>query len=91
MTHPTKTEVTKGHCLCGDIQFEYQGTPIEAMHCHCESCRRHTSSPVSTFVIVNKDSFRYTKGKPVAYASSPGVGRTHCGLCGSQIAYANKD
>ena len=50
-----------------------------------------SSSPVSTFVILGKDSFRYTRGKPVAYASSPGIERTHCGRCGSPIAYENKD
>jgi hypothetical protein len=80
----------KGHCLCGDIQFEARGKPIETMHCHCESCRRHTSSPFSTFVVVNKEGFKYTRGEPVAYASSPGVERTHCGRCGSPIAYENK-
>jgi hypothetical protein len=84
-------EVTKGRCLCGDIRFEYRGAPIETVHCHCESCRRHTSTPVSTFIVVDKGSFRYTQGTPVAYASSPGVERTHCGRCGSPIAYENKD
>jgi hypothetical protein len=91
MTASATTEVTAGRCLCGDIRFEYRGRPIETMHCHCESCRRHTSSPISTFVILDKGRFRYTKGAPVAYASSPGVERTHCGRCGSPIAYENKD
>ena len=86
-----KTEVTTGRCLCRDIQYEYRGEPIGAQHCHCESCRRHTSSAVSTFIIVDKDSFRYTRGSPVAYASSPGVERTHCGRCGSPIAYENSE
>lgn len=85
------TQTITGRCLCGDIRFEYRGEPVETMHCHCESCRRHTSSPVTTFVILGKDSFRYTRGKPVAYASSPGIERTHCGRCGSPIAYENKD
>jgi hypothetical protein len=91
MTCSVKTEATKGRCLCGDVRFEYSGAPIEALHCHCESCRRHTSSPFSTFVVVNKASFRYSQGTPVAYASSPGVERTHCGRCGSPIAYENSD
>jgi hypothetical protein len=91
MTKSLMTEATRGHCLCGDIRFEYRETSIETLHCHCESCRRHTSSPFSTFVVVNKATFRYTRGMPVAYASSPGVERTHCGRCGSPIAYENKD
>ena len=43
------TPVT-GRCLCGDIRYEYRGAPLKILHCHCESCRRHTSSPVATFV-----------------------------------------
>ena len=76
-----------GRCLCGDVQFEYWGAPLKVLHCHCESCRRHTSCPITTFVCVDKRSFRYTKAAPAAYASSPGVTRTHCGHCGSPIAY----
>jgi hypothetical protein len=78
-----------GRCLCGDIRYEYSGTPSKILHCHCESCRRHASSPITTFVCVAGENFRYTSGTPVAYASSPGVTRTHCGRCGSPISYAS--
>ena len=76
-----------GRCLCGDIQYEYWGAPIKILHCHCESCRRHTASPVATFVCVAKDASRITKGDPVVYNSSPGVRRKFCGRCGSPISY----
>ena len=32
--------VTKGHCQCRDIEYEFTGEPKWVMHCHCESCRR---------------------------------------------------
>jgi len=80
-------EVTKGRCLCGDVRFEYRGPPIKVMHCHCESCRRHSSSPIQTWVVLDKNSFRFTQGTPVAYMSSPDVERTHCGRCGSPLTY----
>jgi len=73
---------TTGRCMCGDIRFEYHGEPIETAHCHCESCRRHTSSPFATFVVIERQGFRYTRGAPVAYASSPGVERP----CGAPTA-----
>jgi len=82
-TEPT----VSGRCLCGDIRYEYRGEPTIVLHCHCDSCRRHTSAPIATFVCVAKDRFRCTKGTPAVYASSPGVRRTHCGRCGSPIAY----
>jgi len=76
-----------GRCLCGDIRYEYRGAPLKILHCHCESCRRHASSAVTTFVCVAREGFRYTQGAPTAYASSPGVTRTHCGRCGSPMTY----
>jgi len=79
-----------GRCLCGDIRYEYIGTPVKILHCHCESCRRHTASPVGSFVCVPRENFRFTQGEPVAYASSPGVTRTHCGRCGSPMTYTSE-
>jgi len=78
-----------GRCLCGDIRYEYRGAPLKMLHCHCESCRRHSSAPVATFVCMPGDSFRIVQGKPIAYASSPGVTRTHCGRCGSPMTYTS--
>ncbi len=78
-----------GRCLCGDIRYEFAGAPLKVLHCHCESCRRHTSTPVSTFLCVEGERFRFTKGTPAAYASSPGVTRTHCGRCGSPMTYTS--
>jgi hypothetical protein len=72
--------------MCGDIRYEFTGPMFDVFHCHCESCRRHTSAPFATFFIVDKASFRYTRGTPVLYKSSPGVERTHCGRCGSPIS-----
>lgn len=79
--------VTTGRCLCGDIQYAFSGAPDRVFHCHCESCRRHVSSPVATFVCVFHDMFRFTKGPPQSYVSSPGVRRSFCLRCGSPIAY----
>ena len=86
---PGSETTTTGRCLCGDIRYAYTGEPIKILHCHCESCRRHASSPIATFVCVPRDAFRYTQGEPVTYVSSPGVRRTHCGRCGSPISYAS--
>jgi len=79
-----------GRCLCGDIRYEYRGAPLKILHCHCETCRRHTSSPVATFVCVDRTSFRFTQGTPGAYKSSEHVTRTHCGRCGSPMTYVTE-
>lgn len=78
---------TKGHCLCGEVEYEFEGKPVWVAHCHCDSCRRHTSSAVATFVGVKVEQFRYLKGEPAFYESSPKVWRYFCGKCGSPMAY----
>ena len=78
---------TTGRCLCGAIQFEYEGDPLESVHCHCDSCRRQTSSPVATFVMVPRSALRFTRGSTKEFVSSPGVRRSFCAECGSPIAY----
>ena len=87
MTAP-KTDTTRGHCLCRAIEYEFEGAPKWVMHCHCESCRRAVSSALATYVGVNIDQFRYLKGTPAIYESSPGVKRYFCPTCGSPMAYA---
>jgi hypothetical protein len=83
--------MTTGRCLCGAIHYEYDGEPIMVTHCHCESCRRQTSSPITTFIIVPKAALRFTQGRPKKFASSPGVARSFCGECGSPIYYRVED
>lgn len=85
--HGEERRMTKGRCLCGAIRYEYSGEPTLTVHCHCESCRRQTSSPVTTFIIVPKAAVRLTSGQPKEFASSSGVWRSFCDTCGSPIYY----
>ena len=84
----SKQDVTRGRCQCRALEYEFEGKPKWVMHCHCESCRRATSSPVATYVGVHIEQFRYLKGDPAIYESSPGVQRYFCPKCGSPMAYA---
>ena len=83
-------KVTKGHCFCRALEYEFEGDPLWVAHCHCESCRRSTSSAFATYVGVAVEQFRYLKGEPSAHDSSPGVQRFFCGTCGSPMAYHGK-
>lgn len=83
-------KVTKGRCLCGDVTFEYRGEENWRGHCHCESCRRATSSPFTTWLGVPRTAHRFTGKTPLDYASSPGARRLFCGRCGTPMAYENE-
>jgi hypothetical protein len=77
-----------GHCLCGAVRFAYDGPETWRAHCHCESCRRQTASPFTTFMGVPDGAWRWTGVAPAVYASSPGVRRMFCPTCGAPVAYA---
>ncbi len=77
-----------GRCLCGRVRFAFEGPENWRAHCHCESCRRQTASPFTTFFGVADDRWRWTGEEPAVYASSPGVRRSFCATCGSPVAYA---
>ena len=79
----------EGHCFCRAVRFAYTAEPNWVLHCHGESCRRATSSPVTTWISVPKGSFRFTQGSPRTYQSSEGVTRGFCATCGSQLTYEN--
>lgn len=77
----------RGRCLCGRVTFEYDGPENWRGHCHCESCRRNTSSAFTTFMGVPRAASRFTGAEPSVYASSPGVRRLFCANCGTPMAY----
>jgi len=79
-----------GHCLCRAVEFAYDGEPKWTLNCHCESCRRATSSPMATWISVPLSSFRFTSARPSYYASSQGVRRSFCAKCGSPLTYENE-
>ena len=80
----------EGHCFCRSVIFEYDAEPNWTLHCHCESCRRATSSPITTWISVPKSAFRFKQGKPRYFHSSPGVKRGFCAKCGSPLSYENE-
>ena len=77
----------KGRCLCGAVRYEYEGPENWVGHCHCESCRRNTSSPYTTYMGVPLGAYRFTGVEPAVYNSSPGVRRLFCRDCGAPVAY----
>ena len=83
----TDHQIHTGGCLCGAVRFAATGDPGWACYCHCHSCRRHTASPVAYFVGFTEQTFRYTKGEPKVYESSPQTWRSFCADCGTPLTY----
>lgn len=76
-----------GGCLCRAVTFRCDAEPLWQSHCHCESCRRATASPFTSFLGVRNGTWAWTGERPATYSSSPGVWRDFCPHCGTQMAY----
>jgi len=79
----------KGQCLCGQIQYEFEGDLVISGVCHCKNCQRQAGSAFATISGVPKAALKIT-GSPKLYqdsdtdSGSP-VERYFCGNCGSPI------
>ncbi len=74
-----------GGCLSGAVRFRVTAEPLLASYCHCTMCQKNTCGPFWVFATVPFEGFAFTKGKPAAYESSPGILRLFCGACGSPL------
>ena len=78
----------EGGCHCGAVRYAIAEVRA-SMVCHCRTCQRVAGAPVLAWVSVAADDYRVTKGEPASYASSPGIARTFCAACGTQLTYAS--
>ncbi|MEO8225307.1 MAG: GFA family protein, partial [Gammaproteobacteria bacterium] len=80
---------TGGSCLCGQVAWEYEGTPLRMLNCHCSRCRRARSAAHTTNLFVPLDKFRFRRGEDlVRDFPLPGArffGVAFCTACGSGV------
>ncbi len=82
-----KTTLITGGCLCGDIRYEISEPTIYSDICHCRMCQKATGGQIVAGVTVLRKAFRFTKGEPKYYKSSPLAERGFCANCGSSLTY----
>ncbi|NKB96953.1 MAG: GFA family protein [Pseudomonadales bacterium] len=77
----------EGSCLCGQVQFQVQGTIEHAPEAfHCSQCRK-VSGHFLAAVNVRRIDLNLVGGDETVswYQSSPEVRRGFCGNCGSSL------
>lgn len=84
-----KQIVADGGCACGAVRYSIKGELKWAGYCHCEACRRHSSSPFTAFFCVNESDMMFMGESLNTYTSSSGVERGFCKECGSHMSYAS--
>ncbi len=80
-------ETVTGGCMCGAVRYEAAGGSFKVIHCHCQSCRKHTGAPVVTLAGFRADQVKFSGDERKIYASSPGVGRAFCAKCGTSLTW----
>ena len=84
----TSADQSTGRCLCGRVRFKFDPEAVNwTCNCYCESCRRATGAPVTTFISVADTGWRWTGEAPAFYESSPGTRRGFCTTCGTALSF----
>ncbi|NNE21496.1 MAG: GFA family protein [Rhizobiales bacterium] len=83
-------ETCRGRCFCKAVSFEIDTPVLSCVNCHCESCRRQCSAPMTTYIGVPNGQWRWAGLAPKVHRSSPGVERTFCGSCGTPLSFRSE-
>jgi len=79
----------EGKCACGDIEYGFEGEPINTAFCYCSECQTHTGSDKWFGLWIPLDKFRFTKGTPSIFSrlgdSGKELNHNSCNKCGTTL------
>ncbi|KAJ4176187.1 hypothetical protein NW759_017557 [Fusarium solani] len=81
--------MTTGGCACGALKYSFDGEPLVSALCHCNGCKRSSSSDYTSNLIVPASTFHSTLGTAKTYTSKGGSGNNRsshfCPECGTML------
>ena len=82
----------KGSCLCGRVEYRYDGEIEEISMCHCSQCQKAQGTAFVAVAPVQAEQFQIVSGQEFLkeFRASPNKARVFCGECGSPL-YSTKD
>ena len=81
----SETREIHGQCLCGAVTVRATVTQPSVRACHCDMCRRHTSSMFMS--LKTDDGSIRINGPATSYRSSDWAERGFCATCGATLWY----
>jgi hypothetical protein len=90
MTDP-RNPILSGGCQCGAVRYALYAEPEGASICHCRMCQKALGNAFGPFAPVRLADFRWTRGEPSIYRSSPIVERGFCRDCGTPLSFRYTD
>ena len=82
-----------GHCLCGQVQFEFDSQPTDVSVCHCSFCRRMTGTAFGVYVKVPAGNLNFLSGteQVTSYDVTDKLSMYSCRNCGSYLYARHAD
>ncbi|MCW8194002.1 GFA family protein [Proteobacteria bacterium 005FR1] len=83
----------KGSCLCGRVQYEYDGEIDQISRCYCSQCQKGQGTAFVAVAPVVADNLRFIRGQEYLkeFRATPGKARVFCSECGSPLYSARDD
>ncbi|MFK7990826.1 MAG: GFA family protein [Sandaracinaceae bacterium] len=78
------SESHRGQCYCGAVLVEVQADPVFSAYCHCESCRRWHSAPITALAAWPANAVKITGAVTESTHNAKSV-RTTCAACGGGV------
>lgn len=71
-------------CLCGEVELQLSGKPLDQFYCHCADCRAANGASYISVAMFAKSNMTLKQGKTQTwtYKSMP---RTRCASCGTML------
>lgn len=81
----TKSKLTHGGCLCGEVRFEVRGPLRDVVNCHCSMCQRQHGN-FGPHTKARKVNIKITKDRGLGwYKTSDVARRGFCRECGTGL------
>lgn len=85
------SDVLRGSCLCGTVQYEVRKPYLRFAHCYCGRCRKATGSSHATNLYVAPDRFSWVSGehfvKRFDLPAAQSFATTFCTSCGGPLPH----
>ncbi|WP_211214923.1 GFA family protein [Microbulbifer variabilis] len=88
------TELAKGSCNCGAVNFRIRVIPEDVYICHCSICRKATGGGGIAVTVVSNENFEWISGKDhIKTWIKPNHDwqTSFCSECGSSLPGKNDD
>lgn len=88
------SELIKGKCLCGKVEYEIENSFSQFYICHCEQCRKITGSAYASNLFGDPRQFNIICGLEKIKRFDHdvrGFTKAFCIVCGSGVPYLNSE